>query len=468
MILQIARKELLAHILSFRFSVFLILLFLLTLGSVAVMTLKFNDEVASYRDGVSQIDRALSEYANIRDLQNAGLTSRKGPNRLGFFSEGIEKLLARPVSVVADTGVEIAPTFETNPILSLFPTPDLIYIVNIVLSLIALLSTYDAVCGESERGTLKLVLSNSVPKYKLILGKWLGGYLSVILPFTVSVLAGLALIFALADVSFNSNDTIRIILLVLLCLIYISVFFNLGLFISSSTRRTGTAMMICLFAWVFIVLAYPNTSPMVARLFVSAQNPSELLGSIRASERDLNSEYFQRRAELDKNDKAKFLAGLHDLKVDIGQRTRKEKYELERDYIRQMQKQVDVAQVFSQVSPSSSFVLAASTLTRSGLRDYERIIEYYDDYESEFREALKELNKKAGKPGKKKIQDVLMAKETNKEAAFDITVVPKFDFQGIALEEAIENSLPGFVLLIVFNTVFFLGAFLQFIRYRVH
>lgn len=47
-----------------------------------------------------------------------------------------------------------------NPLLRLFTTPDYAYIINIVISLLAMLFVFDSICGEKEQGTLKLLLAN--------------------------------------------------------------------------------------------------------------------------------------------------------------------------------------------------------------------------------------------------------------------------------------------------------------------
>ena len=76
-----------------------------------------------------------------------------------------------------------------NPVLALFDSPDLGYVVNIVVSLLALMFVFDAICGEKERGTLKIVLANAVPRDSIILGKWIGGFVSLTAPFLVSLAA---------------------------------------------------------------------------------------------------------------------------------------------------------------------------------------------------------------------------------------------------------------------------------------
>ena len=42
---------------------------------------------------------------------------------------------------------------------------DWAFIIGYVLSLIALLFTFDAISGERERGTLRLMLANSIPRH---------------------------------------------------------------------------------------------------------------------------------------------------------------------------------------------------------------------------------------------------------------------------------------------------------------
>jgi len=71
--------------------------------------------------------------------------------------------------------------YESNPVFSIFGALDLTFIVKIILSLFAILFTYDAIVGEKEKGTLKLTLSNNVPRDRLILGKVIGGFISLLI-----------------------------------------------------------------------------------------------------------------------------------------------------------------------------------------------------------------------------------------------------------------------------------------------
>ncbi|HML83996.1 MAG TPA: ABC transporter permease subunit, partial [Bacteroidales bacterium] len=60
--------------------------------------------------------------------------------------------------------------FEDNGISNLISPFDLITITGILLSLLAILFSYDSISGEREDGTLKLLLSNHLPRPLLLTG----------------------------------------------------------------------------------------------------------------------------------------------------------------------------------------------------------------------------------------------------------------------------------------------------------
>ena len=71
---------------------------------------------------------------------------------------------------------------------------DWAFIIGYVLSLIAILFTFDAVSGERERGTLRLMLANPIPRHTVLIGKFLGALISINIPFALAVLMNLLLI----------------------------------------------------------------------------------------------------------------------------------------------------------------------------------------------------------------------------------------------------------------------------------
>ena len=59
-------------------------------------------------------------------------------------------------------------------------------------------------------------------------------------------------------ISLNTDDFLRIGGIVLTSLVYLSLFYLIGMLISAITRRTSTALILSMFVWGFLVLVYPN------------------------------------------------------------------------------------------------------------------------------------------------------------------------------------------------------------------
>ena len=94
---------------------------------------------------------------------------------------------------------------EERHIFELFETPDFIYIVSIILSVLAIFLSHDSICGEKETHTLSLVLSNSLRRSTFLLGKWIGGYISLLLSLTPALLLMFIYMFAFSGVVLSAE-----------------------------------------------------------------------------------------------------------------------------------------------------------------------------------------------------------------------------------------------------------------------
>ena len=62
------------------------------------------------------------------------------------------------------------------------------------MSLLAVILTYGAIAGEKEQGTLGLVLSNAVPRARIILAKAAANILVLVVPFLLAVVLSLTIV----------------------------------------------------------------------------------------------------------------------------------------------------------------------------------------------------------------------------------------------------------------------------------
>ncbi len=124
-----------------------------------------------------------------------------------------------------------------------------------LIPLIAILLSYDAIVGESERGTLFLLLTYPVSKSSILLGKFLGHL--CILSFAISVGFGCA---ALLSAVFYGvpplQDWLAFIQLIVSSILLGGAFVAMSYMVSIFVKERATAAGIGLFIWIFFVLLF--------------------------------------------------------------------------------------------------------------------------------------------------------------------------------------------------------------------
>ena len=137
---------------------------------------------------------------------------------------------------------------------------DWAFIIAYVLSLIALLFTFDGISGERERGTLRLMLANSVPRHTVLIGKFLGALISVSIPFTLAVLMNLLMISTTSAVHLNIETWGRLGIICFIAILYACFFLALGLLVSARVQRSAVSLVILLLIWVTFVVFYAESA----------------------------------------------------------------------------------------------------------------------------------------------------------------------------------------------------------------
>ena len=164
---------------------------------------------------------------------------------------------------------------QMTPFLPYFRFIDLTFIVQVVLSLFAILFTYDAINGERESGTLKLALSNAVPRGQYVLAKFVGSWVGLTLPLMVPILIAVLLVMVVG-VPMESGDWARLATLIGSSILYFTFFIAFGLLVSALTRRSSVSFLILLVAWVSLVLIVPRAATMAAGQIVTVKSVAEI------------------------------------------------------------------------------------------------------------------------------------------------------------------------------------------------
>ena len=496
MLKTIITREFLNNILNLRFMIGLVLCIIVTFACIMILAHDYQKELADYNLRVNLQDEFLSNYA-YRDALFRLVPRQKPPERF------------RPL-IIGISGDEDVESFDDNPLPILFPPFDFLFIVTIIMSLLAILFSYDAIAGERQSGTLRLVIANSISRTKVLFGKLVGGTASLLIPFILSLLVGGLYISINPSIQWDGSAWAEFGLLTAASITFITLFYLLGLMISTFSRYPATSILNCLFLWVLLILVIPNLCPHIsaqlcripsikeierrtseiaarathtAREYMSESKKrfriryGELFSEFESMEfggigyfivlgrlhfDPIHQEAANQRAAADPEFKAMMDAFREEVAKATEKRVRinRESKKLWKDLETKAALQTKLAKNLACISPFANFVYVARDLTGTGLRSLEYFEQVKDEYSGPYGWIWPYVNKKAQDAQKND-------PKFTRTSFFDLGDYPRFEFKEEALKDKLVEVLPYWGILVLFNVVFFAAAFAGFMRYDV-
>jgi ABC-type transport system involved in multi-copper enzyme maturation permease subunit len=464
MLRDIIKKEILDNITSPKFVFTFLLCTLLTLLSVWMGAKNYVTDKNEYAASVAMNRQVIENKTSQMEVLES-LVLYRPPQALESVVNGVEESVGRAAlmpKMLVDAKL-IESKFGSNPVFAVFGVLDLMFIVKIVLSLFAILFTYDAIVGEKENGTLKLVLSNNIPRNRLILGKAIGGYVSLILPLLFPLFLSLILLLLYPNLALSGTDWLRLFLILVMCLVYLSVFFSLGLFISARALRSSTSFLVLLFIWVVFVMIIPKVAIVIAAKIKPVSSVHEITAKKNAVTDQAVTQYVNERMieQIKLSRTTKDPAAIQEFEkkwqekgIEMNRKVNEMNGALERDYQMRKKAQQSLAVNLSRVSPASALTFGSMSLARTGVDECDRFLASVNSYKQPF---FKWFNLDApsnssmvGNQTKVKLDDM-----------------PRHSFEPESLRDSLTRALPDFALMLTMILVFFLGAYVSFLRYDV-
>jgi Cu-processing system permease protein len=133
----------------------------------------------------------------------------------------------------------------------------------IVISIFAIVLTFDAVSKERVQGTMDLLLSRPSSRTGVLLGKFLGSFGAVAVPITLVNLAGIGMIAAASGKAPSSGFAAAF---VGVSLLLIAFYVLIQLIFSTFAKTSGTAMLFGILVWLLLNLLYSIVTNVVGSL----------------------------------------------------------------------------------------------------------------------------------------------------------------------------------------------------------
>jgi ABC-type transport system involved in multi-copper enzyme maturation permease subunit len=506
MIFNIAKKDFLMNLVSTRFVIgFLLCLFLIPF-TLFVSIDDFNEQFRVYELEKASAEKDFKEV-KVYSALRPGIV--KPPEPLGVFSQGISSNVGNKVKIWLGEKPLLAEgrtAIRDNPLLNSFFSIDFISILAIILSLLALIFTYDSCTGEKELGTLKMQLSNSISRYKILLGKVIGVYLTILPIILFCYILAFLLVLNYYDIVFSFNDWVRICLLFFASILFLTVFIFIGQFISTRMHTSKASIIVCLFVWVFLVFIVPNSSVYLAESFIKVQSQDNLQYALDDLDGDCwkkCDEYYKTLEQPDAGWHINWSTG-HDgyfelygatksrmeyykqsytysepLRIDYSNK----KWTFQKAYLDELDWQRSVAETISLMSPSELFRFVCSAICRTNVESQYRFMNRVRVYREVFINYLKDKKIFSSfsyitpvLPETFKTNDeVKKLRELNKYKSpnpndypyLDISDVPVFQLQSDGILFDVRNALFKIITLLIISIILFWLSFVSFTKYDV-
>lgn len=482
---QIAKREILDNLTRFRFAFTVILVMaLMVMNAIIFVSSSYQRRISAYsQDTTDAIASMKGRSSNLSELGVKGPGSLyKRPSQLGFIATGADANLPKRVVGNAESGGNWrAPNFHysssnvwslaypqdpfrKNDALPNFTELDWTFVIGLIMSFMAVLFTYDAISGERETGTLSLLMSHSVSRATVLLAKFIGAFLTLMIPLLIGILLNLMIVNVSELVSLDGSEWTRIGIIFVISAVYISIFLWLGLFISSQFSNSSSSLLVLLLIWVVFVVLIPNTVGVLASNFQQVPSRSEVSRRKQAKLDEIDHRYFE-------TDRRLFQFGspsdnppkIEALQVWAGYLTERAdvKSRFDDEHLNKQFAQVAFTQQVTRLSPAAIYKYAMESLSGTGFARHKKFVQHARRYRQQFIDFIKSEDR-----GDNDSYHVYLVKEGLSQKPIAFNSIPKFSEQ-LTLGVAFEGAVLDLTLLVSLALLLFMATVLAFMRVDV-
>jgi ABC-type transport system involved in multi-copper enzyme maturation permease subunit len=459
MFMTLVVKELKSITLSPKFSVTFAVCSLLILLSVYAGVQEYHAARAGYETAVQLAEDQAREASN---WSHFSYTVLRQPDPMSVFVSGLSSDIGRWSDIQQSEAVKLRHSaYSDDPLFAVFRMVDFALIVQVVLSLLAILFTYDAVSGERESGTLKLIFANGVPRATYLLAKCIGSWIGLVVPLLIPMLLGV-LIVQLSGIALTGDLLGRLVALIGVSLLFFSLFIVLGVLVSTLTRRSAVSFLVSLVLWIGFVLIIPRGGMMAAGQLVHVPRVAEIEGKRDGFAKDLWKAHYDDMEERFLEDRERDRQEGEEKDPDQAMWDRMQREDSLRQAVEEKIEAFEVQLLEDLRRRKRQQQKLAFTLSRLAMTQYRE----------EWSDHVKEKQAEGGQMGgfvsvEISSEDGLTIGGSRGDERIDVSDMPRFQAPRLKLAEVLPPVLPDMGILAIGTLLVFFGAFVAFLRYDV-
>jgi ABC-type transport system involved in multi-copper enzyme maturation permease subunit len=473
MIRQIICKDVMDNVLGLRFVLSLFLTTALFAASAFVFTGRYAKQSQEYwrqmNDNLAVLREASGQLHGLAFCRQRVV---RKPKTLMFCTRGFEQSLPDSVGFNVFTSELPQTVGQSNFVLPHCSDIDWVFIISMILSLAALVFTYDSICGEREQGTLRFMLVGAIPRHKVLLGKYCAAMGTLAIPLCIGLLINLIIVVSSKGVVVSPGEWSKILTLVFLSFLYLSVFVLLGLFVSCRTAHPTKGMVILLLVWVALGILVPS----FGRIVSDVSSPSLTHGEFQRKLDEAESQVREKSNEF--GPKALYVRpDLKDPQNNPPARARlraaltNARNHVIEDHHHRMLAQVSFGWnlACACVSPVVVYQRACEAIAGTGISHCVNLRRQIRQYREDLFQYIRDEDSKDPNSVHLVFDEMFCAEhwKTISHEPVDFNTVPKFVERDLPLGASLKAASWGIGLLTVFNLLFFAACFVSFLRYDV-
>ena len=485
MLKTLIRKEVTETILDLRFWIITALFLILIPLGMYVSLKDYERRLANYQQEHQMYRQHYGEDIGA-SVEAQGF---RPPSMLSIFALGLDPFMPDK-AITSRSGLVRAakePGID-NPESLLFGKADFLFNVSFIVSLAALIFTFNRISGERERGTLRMMISGSIRRGEILLAKIIGNYLVLLVPFVIAFLAALIILNTSSAISFRlSGLWPALLVVILITLLFMLVMVSLGICVSTLTHGSIASIMMLFLVWVMAVLGIPKLSPMIAEAVYPIESRNVVDLAQRIAREDIEREFNEKKNDLFKRCRTEFgvthdgvstrpsgeaekkayakydqevVAVENECQRRIADATRK----LEQDYRNKRNVQASLAVNLSRISPVSCYTYLISGISGTGTAEPDKFTKNAERYQEQVKTAIYDnyISKTYRLGGSS-------ASTSNRVDGFDSSKasIPDMKYEYTTMAEVLRAGWIDILLLFMFAILFFAVAFWRFNKYDV-
>jgi ABC-type transport system involved in multi-copper enzyme maturation permease subunit len=285
-------REIQGAIIDFRFWVVLLL-------CVSIIPLSFYVSTRSYSQRLSDYQQEVQTYKD-RTSVGAHMVAEgvHPPSPLSIFSLGLGNKMPYKVFTARNGDFRIAYAKPDNK-QDLLGEIDYAFIIAFVLSILAIVFTFNAISGDKENGVLRQILANPVLRKQILMAKLIGNYVVFLVPYIISLLIAVLFVYVSGVIPIFSGELLLSVLIMLgISLVFILTMFNLGLWISALTQSSTLSINILLLIWIILGLVIPKASPIIGAAIYPVESTGVFESKRTLLRNDIEKEQIKEESDL--------------------------------------------------------------------------------------------------------------------------------------------------------------------------